>query len=69
MIQMQVLTEIEYHLCIVHEKIYSQAFKFLKSALYSLRKLTLTKTCHFLRNLKNLNKKTKNLEIFPLKIM
>ena len=37
----------------------------MKSALYSLRNLTLTKTCHFLRNLKNLNKMTKDLEIFP----
>ena len=69
LIQMQVLTKIVYYLCIVHEGVCSWAFKFLKSALYSLRNLTLTKTCNFLRNLKNLNKMTKNLEIFPPKIM
>ena len=69
LIQMQVLTKIVYHLCIVHEGVCSWAFEFLKSALYSLRNLTLTKTCNFLRNLKNLNKMTKNLEIFPPKIM
>ena len=62
---MQVLTKIVYYLCIVHEGVCSWAFEFLKSALYSLRNLTLTKTCNFLRNLKNLNKMTKNLAIFP----
>ena len=62
---MQVLTKIVYHLCIVHEGVCSWAFEFLKSALYSLRYLTLTKTCNLLRNLKNLNKMTKNLEILP----
>ena len=62
---MQVLTKIVYHLCIVHEGVCSWAFEFLKSALYSLRNLTLTKTCNFLRNLKNLNKMTKKLDVSP----
>ena len=62
---MQVLTKIVYYLCIVHEGVYSWAFEFLKSALYSLRNLTLTKTCNFLRNLKNLNKMTKKLDVSP----
>ena len=69
LIHMQILTKIEYYHCIVIEKIYLQAFKFLKSALYSLRKLTLSKTCHFLRKLKNLNKMTKNFDFFTSKIM